>query len=302
MKILFTFLFAIITLSTVKAQDLIVTTKNDSIQCKILEIDSDMIKYANSSGRRSSRITSIDMDEVKNYVKGYYSEKTDLPVTAGEKAFSPSSNSYKQSRSNEPLIEQVYLNNKLSFSIEYGRSYRIAALDEDISDFEDYFDDMRWGPQVGTRINYFFWDNIGLGFVYHYYNQSNELVNDNGIKLISDNISMNYFGPSYIERYFLFNNKILATIDVSLGYMSFYNDGYAEGRKIELSGGSFAYALNATANYFITHNMSIGANLNFYTGVLKEIELKSGNEKGKATVKESLAHVGFTAVFQIYFD
>jgi hypothetical protein len=292
---LYLFLFVIMLFQS-QAQDLIVTTKQDSIKCKILEVDSGRIKYAQQFSSRS-KVTYIDTDEVKEYVRDFYTSD----VIAGETEIR---SSYQQTKSKKEKNEKdsLFLKNRFNFNLDFGYAYRYARVSDDLPfELKQYFDDMRWGPQISACFNYYFWDDKGLGFQYSKYMQSNDLTTTEGIKLMSDDISLQTYSASYIERYYLFKKSVLATLGVSLGYVSYYNDAYLEGNKIEITGNTFSYGLDATIHYFIADNMSIGPKINLFQSILRKVEYKHGSNTEKAEGEDNMGRIGVGVFFQIHF-
>jgi len=147
----FTFFFI-----TAKSQDLIVTAKGDSLNCKITKIKPDFIhftfKYENEI-----RNTLLPPGQIKYYKQNFYST-AEVPVDKIKN------------------VDGDY--QKVRFGFFGGWSYRTAKVGSDIPiQFQQYIKELKSGYHVGGDFNYFFSENIGLGLRYSIYRASNELSN-----------------------------------------------------------------------------------------------------------------------------
>ena len=146
MKNIFIITFLIVLTNSLYSQDLVVTKKGDSINCKITKVKKDNIYF-----------TFKHKDEVRN---------TLLPMT-GVKI-----HQFDYYQISEVSIEKVvgYENyQRFRIAINGGYSYQTARVAENVpSDFKDYVKELKSGYHFGCDLIYYFSEPLGFGFKYYH--------------------------------------------------------------------------------------------------------------------------------------
>ena len=131
--------------ASVFAQDLIVTTDNDSLNCKISLIDTEFIRFSYSKENGEPINTLITYDNIASYQLAYF----DTPEI--------------------PIIQNGGTNEKLKWKIGFrgGYSWRTVGTDGDRD-----VAPLLHGPHLGMDFTYFLNKFIGLGGMATYYHNS----------------------------------------------------------------------------------------------------------------------------------
>ena len=131
------------------AQDLIVTTDNDSLNCKIMKVDEAFIQFAYSDENGEVKRTLISQESIASYQIAYFDTPA-IPLT--------------KTRSTDTDED---LNWKVGF--RGGYSWRTVGTDGD-----RYANPAKHGPHLGMDFAYFFNNYVGLGgLMTYYYNSVN---------------------------------------------------------------------------------------------------------------------------------
>ena len=139
-------LFAFVLLcSTLYAQDLIVTTGNDSINCQISVIGDGIIQY-NVVKDNDIVKTTLPFDNVLSFTFGYY------PDVKEEQEYQKRDRNYARFR----------------VALAGGYSYRTYSIPKGASSAEKNYDERaRNGFQYGAEFNYYFHRFVGIGINYY---------------------------------------------------------------------------------------------------------------------------------------
>lgn len=135
------------------AQDLIITTGGDSVNCKIINIKNDNIYYE-FKHNREIRNTLIPSSIVRQYQYNYFQPGTTAITTA----------SYNKD----------YPKNRLAVSGGY--SYRIAKIYDDIPGaLKNHLKEMKSGRSFGMDISHYFSESLGTGFKFNIFNSESSM-------------------------------------------------------------------------------------------------------------------------------
>ena len=248
------------------AQDLIVTTKGDSLKCKIenFTVDSLYFNFTNSDGVEFN--THIPRNQVSSYMRNYYTKK-------------------QSSVRNHFALEDL---NNVMISINGGLGYRVGEVDPRLpSNMEDYMEGLRTGPILGVDALIFFGYTSGIRLKYSrffsynsMYNATVTTVNGNTFHGdVSDNISISYFGPSYATRLLSANAKHVLTGSFGFGYLA-YNDDGELGDDIIIKGKTLGLSMDIGYALTVAENLAIGIQTSILRGVLRtyDVEYRGQNE------------------------
>lgn len=259
------FLFAYST----KAQDLIVTNENDSLNCKITRIQSGYI-YFTFKHKEEIRNTLLLLDQVNAYQYNYFQTSE---ISEGSLVYRPA---YPRFRA----------------AVNGGWSYRTAKLGDNIPyDFQEYAKELKSGYHYGLDISYFFTEQLGLGFKYHSFHSKNELNNiyvqypngDIETGKMSDDISINFIGPTFTTRFLNANKRNSFLLGIGMGYMGYKNDGVLV-YDYTINGSTLGFCWDIGYDIGLTENFALGFQFSYLAGVLSRYE-ESFNGGPKQTVQ-----------------
>jgi hypothetical protein len=212
-KHLLLFLFALIC-NALCAQDLIVTTNNDSINCQILVIGNKPVgdKLLHFTVIRDNEVVKISLpvEQIRTSILGYYSDVEPIYVY--------------------PNIHQKKTDDYYSrFIIAIAGGYSNRFISSNRTSNEDYYKKLKNGYHYGMELNYYFNKYLGIGINYYisYFNLNATDYRD------SEKIRMQQVIPTFNVRIFdkqkfgafLFNIGVGYVDYKNECYMTFYNNG-----------------------------------------------------------------------------
>jgi len=272
MKSMFIILVLVLVSSFAFSQDLIVTNEGDSINCKITQIESDMI-YFIFEYEGDVRNTLIQKSEVKEYQYKFYSSEG-----LSKKSLYLKSDNYQ----------------KIRFAVNGGFSYQTARISESVpADFEEYIRDLKSGFHLGADFTFFFNESVGIGLKANLFKTKNSLdgfyISDNMGNVItgtlSDDIAITFIGPSFTARTYNFNKKNALNMTIAAGYMG-YRDNQVVIESQKLTGSSVGMGLDIGYDIGISENMAIGFQVSYMIGVLTSINIERNNVVEKIDLEE----------------
>ncbi|MEM8508951.1 MAG: hypothetical protein AAF717_14030 [Bacteroidota bacterium] len=255
-------LVLVILTDLIEAQDLIVTTSNDSIKCKITKVKKDYL-YFMFKMDDSFQSTVIEKSKVLNYILDYYPE-------------------YHIPKDSLPGYEKYP---RHSLSIKGGLSYdprrRNPAF---LSGFDDYLRDLRSGYNIGGDYSYFFNRNWGIGITANYFNTNANLEDVSGtdntgntvISTLSNEITVFYVGPSISLRFMNKTQRNAFIWNTSIGYID-YQDTYFYVEET-ITRGSGLGTVSTFGYYFgVNDSLSLGLELGLVASYFRTIQIESIN-------------------------
>ncbi|PIY02931.1 MAG: hypothetical protein COZ21_11605 [Bacteroidetes bacterium CG_4_10_14_3_um_filter_31_20] len=260
-----TILFLVLFNNTAKTQDLIITAKGDSLNCKITKIKSDYIhftfKYENEI-----RNTLLPVEQIKFYQKDFYSNP-EVPIDK---------------------IKNVDCNyHKLRLGGYGGWSNMTAKVSENVpADFKQYVKELKSGYHFGGDFSYFTSENIGFGIKYSMFRTGNELNNIYAVDTVTgqvrtgklkDDITIQYFGPILCTKISSANKKTHFISDFSLGYLSYKNNATVI-ENFTLTSGTLGLFLDLGVDFAIDNNLSLGLFFSYTLGTLNQYNYNDGKQ------------------------
>ena len=253
-------LLIIISTQTSFSQDLIVTLTDDSLNCKITQIESDYIHF-NMVYNEEVRNSVLMVASIKSYQENFYS-KSNIP---------------SQHKSNTEYP-------RLHFILSGGGSYLLDPLpDIDNKELRDYYQSLKIGYNLGFDVNYYFNKTIGLGLKYNYFNSSGSskgTTSGNGFTSewdISENIMINFAGPTFLARFLSKKSENAFIIGVSVGYM-WYKDDAVFFEPVVISGSTFGLNIDASYHISLSEKFFLGFSASTTLGFLNSISVDDGIE------------------------
>jgi hypothetical protein len=263
MKHLLLFIVIFLTWSgTVLSQDLIVTDKGDSLNCKITKIKNDFI-YFTFRFENEIRNTLLPVRQIKFYKKDFFS----IPDVPPDKVKNVDGN-YQ----------------KLRIGGYGGWSYMTGKISSNVHPFlREYLKDLKSGYHFGGDFVGFISENIGFGAKYSRFRTTNELIiyvydpitGQGNIGKLRDDITIQFFAPTFTSRFSSANKKINFLSDISIGYLTYKNKA-TEIYNFTLKGRTVGGLLDLGVDFSVAKNLSLGLCFSYTLGILNQIEYDDG--------------------------
>ncbi len=269
-QVVLTILIVVLSVS-LYSQDLIVTSEGDSLNCKIIKINSDKI-YFTFKYEGEIYSTLIPLGQVRHYQQNYY--KT--AIVSKDKV----------------IDNEIYP--YFSAAINGGWSYRTARLPDNIPhDFIQYVKDLRSGYHYGIDLSYYFSEHLGIGLDYYIYRSKNEIDNIYVIRpdgttqygKMSDDISIDFIAPFFSTRLLNSNKKSSLFVNLGIGYLGYKNETTVI-TDFTLKGSTLGYCWHIGYDIGISDNLAVRFQLLYITGTLREYEFSDGFNKETIKLEE----------------
>lgn len=254
---------------SINAQDLIVTVKGDSLNCKISRTDDKSIYFTESKNGIEQK---VQKSKVKNYSYGYYkTTPSSFNITSGKP-------SYPQ----------------FSLSAYGGYSMRTNKIDDNLKpDERQRVKNLMKGYSINVNGVYFFKRSMGVGLSLNRHSATGSHQS------VKDNLTMFYIAPSFNSRILFRNGKSGLLFDVSVGYLSYkqivkedyHND-------VKLTGGTFGTGLSIGYDIGLSEALALSLKVSHISGVLTQFKVSLNGKKETVKFpdgqKEGLGHVNFS--------
>lgn len=248
-SLLLLMLFGTLLSVKLQAQDLIVTTKGDSINCKITRETAEFIHFAYmKEGRKFN--TLLPVTRIETFRKAYYGTPA-IPFIDTPKARESGWRS----------------------GIHAGYSRRIAKVSDQVpSYYKDYINKLKSGYTIGGDLHYFISESMGFGVKYNF-NKNKEEDQQNQVE---DDISMHYIAASMLTRSVMRNEKNSMSFGVNLGYQSYKDKAKVPGSSLTITGGTFGAGLEMGFGHKISQGSELYFGLALQVASLSKITTDNG--------------------------
>jgi hypothetical protein len=263
-KLLIIFTLSVFFTQLAYSQDLIVTAKGDSINCKITKERNDFI-YFTFLKDQEIRETLLQRSEIKTFKKEYF-QQSEIPTNYKSKS-----------------IRQDY--SKFRIGINGGYSYRFARINESgSSEIDNYMKKLKSGNQFSVDACFFLSESLGLGIKYSQHNSKANYgtvyldFNRDGIVdtgQMNDDITISFFGPQITTQIPSKNKTNTWVSSFAIGYLS-YNDAGNMVVPITLKGSTIGLVGDIGYQVGISKNLAIAVSLSYTLGVLTQFESTTG--------------------------
>jgi len=252
-----------------KAQDRIVTTQNDTIDCKISKVTSSDIFFTLKTG---NVITKGKVD--RSNVLSYYSENSEAGENAGFIAPVPSR-------------WRLGLSGGLNYLTASSSEAETELVQQGVTkqDAKSYYNDLKLGQSGGADLHYMVTKMYGIGMIYKFYSTKSKIESffdpQDGVNLIfgqmNEKIYVHYSGLSFYSEQFLKSNpKLKLSSYYSMGMAFYRNEAIVVNSPFLLTGKAFATNLDLGLEYFVFPRISAGINLSYFLSSLKKVTLSDG--------------------------
>ena len=283
MRTIFTLIALIFIGQTVYSQDLIVTTDNDSINCKITRTSKENI-YFTFKHKGEIRNTLLPFDRVKDHQTAFF----------------------QKSEVSNDRIKEHHNYQHLRIAINGGFGYETARIGDGVpADFKDYTRQLKSGYVLGGDLTYYFSEALGAGFKYYQFNSKNNLdniyVEDNqGVRRfgrMSDDLSISFIGPTFSARLYNHSKSKSFIIGLGIGYMGYVNnkiivDNY------RMTGNAMGTSYDFGYDIELSKKLTLGIQLSIISGNLLQYKWDDGITVQTINLKqdeyESLSRIDLT--------
>lgn len=240
----------ILTIGNLKAQDLIVTSEGDSLNCQITK-QRDGIVYFKFVKDGQVKTTLLPVGKVTSIVQAYYA-LPDIPRN---------------------IVRKQVGYDKWRYGIHGGYGYRIAKVSDQLSgQSRDYMKKLKSGYMFGGDIHYFPGEAIGFGIKY---NINKHKRNEGGD--FNDNITMHYIAASFLNRFVLANPSNSFLLGMNLGFQSYKDKTLALGiDNMTISGNTAGLGVELGFDRKISRGSALHFGLGFTTATLYKIKVTQG--------------------------
>jgi hypothetical protein len=264
-KLIFAAAVLLAGLRAAQAQDLIVTDKGDTLNCKITKIRSDFVhftfKYENEI-----RNTLLPVGQIAVYKTDYFS-KPEVPI-----------DKVKNGGGNYQ---------KLRIGADGGWSYMTAKVSSSVpADFRDYIGELKSGYHFGGDASYFTSESVGFGLRYSLFRTSNEIDNITAIDPVSgqtrtgrlkDDVTIHFIGPTVCTRMSSANKKANFGSDLSLGYLAYKNNATVID-DFTLKSAAMGFMWKVNVDFALDKDLALELAFAYTAGTLNHYEFDYGNQ------------------------
>jgi len=247
-----------------QAQDKIVTTSGDTIECRIVSVSGDFIVYEQFASDKGFVGNRLPVEQMSAYIKG------------------KDSNDKAEQKKSIPRPAQRW-----QLGIQGGAGYLLASTkgmekslidagaDEKLA--KDFSKELKWGYHYGADIHYMYNKQRGVGIKYSgfYTSASNYMIfdtHDGGVTYWCANMEkryyINFIGFSFrTQQYFTRSDKFRIGFDAAFGYAHYRDeeeyDNYMQNNYL-LKSNSFGWNMEFSIEYSPLTWVSIGAHISYF--------------------------------------
>ena len=251
------------------AQDLIVTSEGDSLNCKITKMKNEKIHFIYKYNNEI-RTTVLFRDKIKHFQFDFY-EIAELPL-------------------GKIKINTAYPRFRVAVNGSWG--YRTSELTFDnFPDLEGYMKKLRSGFGYDLDFSYYFSKYCGIGIGYSGFFSKNEIENWNvfvpdihygGYYLnwgeLRDEIRIDFIGAFLNSRILLNPDKTNGILfGLGIGYIGYNNKKTFYFQNLRIKGGTIGFCCNIGYDQTIYKNLSIGFQASYIFGILTHVRVNNGN-------------------------
>ena len=267
---------------TVKAQDKIITTKHDTISCKIITISTSRIFYEQTE---ADKVTgkSISIDEVEGYTR--------QPKTLANNQYYADNYGY--------IAKRMHPRKHFwTFNLALGNSYMHELFENlEVAEIDDYYLQLKQGIHLNANALY---------------------VSAN----VNVRQYINFVGPSVLfQQYLGQKHKLKLTENLATGFLAYRFEQqktvdipsnsyfYTNTDNALTTGKTIGATMGLTAEYFIRPNLSVGVGGSFLYGKLTNVtwEYKNSNGDSEEETHEemdeplNLSRFDYSVVLRFHF-
>ncbi len=281
----FVFLFAsLLGAFCVQAQDLVVTTDQDSINCKIMHVYSAEIYFKyKDDGREKSML--MPLSKVAYYEKNYYGVQ--------EKEESTSTTDKADAGGGKTIVDYP----KLRIGLQLGLSYQLGQIPDGLkAQDEEHLEGLRSGLSYGVEISHFVNRVLGFGAKLSYFRAKQETEGyiwfDPSTSIfyettMVDDVRILFVGPSLSFRNLPITSRSSFYSSVSIGGLLYKDNAYLM-EPITITGSATGVGLDLGYDISLSKHFSLGILFSTTLGVLTNVEVEDSSGISEVPVNFSL--------------
>jgi hypothetical protein len=275
------------------AQDLLVKTNNDSVNCKVVKQNSETVYFFTYQNNKEI-MNAIPKSEIKSMVLNYYANspaKQTYTIDSTGKRTVNTTTGRPTARPAKKVYESIP---GARFSANYSATFLLAPIDPSVNSFlRDYIKELRTGNGYAFSFNYYGKKNMGIGLQYISFLSSHSLENvtafyNNGgsyTGTLKDNINITYIGASFGFRYPMANKKWRVLGDLGFGASNYTNNSEFQG-KTKITASTLGINTQIGFDYSLAENLSIGVIGTLIRASVREYVYDDGTTQMVVTLPE----------------
>ena len=244
----------------IQAQDLIVTTGGDSLECQITHIMHNMvhITFLKDSIERKA---VLPRNMIAYYAVDYKNEWEE-PNPVGNISEYP----------------------KFRASIGAGLSNLLGKTSDNIpADFIPYTEELKSGNHFAADVTFYVNERIGFGIKYSLFNTKNQLNNIYIVDsagtvtygVMEDNITIQFVGPALGIRQTLPRGGAQLVSNLSLGIITYVDDARVI-EKLRITGSTLGFSGDIGLDFQLEGGVHLGIGFGLTIGIIKELQVEQG--------------------------
>lgn len=295
-KFLITFVLIVTIFPGIKAQDKIVTWKNDTIECRI-----------DKNGKRFVNFR-ISQSGVTTYGKLEQSEIKQLIINDIRLAPIPRKTSFKNWR--------IELSGGPAFLLDNSDEAKEAAMKQGLTrrQADDYYKQIMQGWQGSGNIHYYFNSWFAAGINNRFFTSGADvwatIDPHDGVHLyygkMKETMYMHYMGGSLLVQPALVRDqKLRPNVAVSAGMAFFRDEASVLESNLLIKGKAFGFTAKTGLEYFSDPRLSVGLSSSLFYSKIKKITVNNGQTsttiKLDKNEREDMTSLDISAGFTFYF-
>jgi len=282
------------------SQDKIITITNDTIDCKITRISRSTIFFdLNTNSVKTSG--SLPVSKVLNYTISATGVTADKPKSL-------SSNPFERMR--------LGINGGGGYMLASSKKAEEAMTGQgiDAAKAKSYYRNLKTGWLANADLTFMITPDVGTGFKYKFFYTSGNVEDyidfQDGVHLIYTNygerIFVNYYGPmACYQSYLNAAETYRMTTTYSFGLTTYRNEAEYLNEYLLLTGRNLGTDFAINLEYYITDNLSLGAELSAFYSILRKVKITDGTntqtiDLDKETY-ENLSRLDLSIGIRFYF-
>ena len=270
-----------------KSQDLIVTVTGDSLNCKITQVQKELIFFFYELDGEVIR-SSISMNKVVDYHRDYYV----MPGVLLRK---------------EEQEKNIH-RGKLRGGVYGGFSYMTGKIADNIDPLlQDHLKRLKKGFHVGGDFCVFLNKYTALGAKYSVFITQDEMNSvmfidpasgNPFIGKVTEHLLIHYFAPNVFLRAGKETNKVFFIFDGSMGCLLYRNSGVLGVSNFTMAGFAFGVCVAPGLEFKVSRTFSINLNAGLTVGTLNRIKMDMGGQAMDTdNAKENVSRIDFSIGF-----
>ena len=263
------FIGIILTVSNLRAQDLIVTHSGDSIHCKITKITKEYVHFI-FKHNEEIRSTLLPTNQVITQQKDYFTV-SELPASYTYKAIFP----------------------HFRVAIDGGGQFRTAKLASGMDrEWRTHYKKMKAGFHYEMQAAYFFLESQGVEIMFSQQLFGNSIGNNGGGSSVgsgrlNETIAFNYIGANYVLRLLNATKKNCWLFSTGLGYMGYVDRAILDNiEHTKITASTLCTNMSIGYDIGLSKNLGIGFKLSLMGGTFSNYKQTTDGITTKETMPD----------------